>query len=66
MITLLIIFSVLYLGIGVWSLIFYINDFVIVETKENKFDGQMIIVMLMALFVSPLYWFLRYIFKHSL
>jgi hypothetical protein len=58
--------GILYLAAGTWSLIFYIKDFVFEETKENGFDYQMIVVMLIALFAWPAYWFMRSLLKNSL
>lgn len=55
----------LYLAFGVFSLIYYLFDFVIPVTKTDGFDPQMIIVMLMALFLPPLYWFIGSLIKNN-
>ncbi|MOA58813.1 hypothetical protein D3C78_1832890 [compost metagenome] len=53
-----------YIVFGIYSLVYYICEFVISEVKENKFYFDMAIVMLTALFLPPVYWFLRYAVKN--
>jgi hypothetical protein len=61
----LVILSILYFCFGVWTLIFYINDFVIPITKEDDFNWNMVVVMLIALLLPPVHWFLYHLFKNA-
>lgn len=66
MLAVAIIFVILYLCFGIYSVVFYIWDFVIPETKENKFVFDMIIVMITTLIFPMFYWFMRFVIKSSI